>query len=321
MSSLADTSASPPIVARGLVARYGELVAVDGIDLEARAGTCLGLLGPNGAGKTTTIEILEGLRPPQGGEVSILGLSWQESARKIRHRIGVLLQQTDFQDRLQVRETLRLFRSFYDRGRDIDDVLALVGLQDKKGARVMTLSGGQKQRLAVGCALVSEPEVLFLDEPTSGLDPQARRRVWEIVEEFKAGGGTVLLTTHYMDEAEKLADDLIILDHGKVIATGSPSRIIRTLEAESIVEFTLAIDGEGPAPALEKDALRALDGVRDIHVLGEVYTLTVTDTRGVLSGLLSFLEERRILTEDIRTHRPTLEDVFVALTGKHLRDE
>jgi ABC-2 type transport system ATP-binding protein len=316
-------AASPglAIEATGLVKRYGDLVAVDGVDVRVQQGTCLGLLGPNGAGKTTTIEILEGLGVAGEGETHILGLSWKDSEYEIRERIGVQLQDTRLQEKLTVFETLRLFRSFYAHGRDPEEVLELVALKEKSGARVVTLSGGQHQRLALGCALINHPDLLFLDEPTTGLDPQARRRVWEIVEDFKRAGGSVLLTTHYMDEAEKLANDLIIMDHGRTIAEGSPAAIIKSLGAESILEFILADGDEGAAPEVDHDSLAALPCVKDVRSVSGTMTLSVTDTQTALDAVLEWLREHGRKATDLRAHRPTLEDVFVALTGKHLRDE
>jgi len=212
---------------------------VAGLDLTVAAGECFGLLGPNGAGKTTTIEILEGLTPPDGGDVEVLGAPWREGAegRALRERLGIQLQETQLADKLTVAETLELFRSFYRRSHTVDEVLALVELEEKRGARVATLSGGQKQRLSVACALVSRPELLFLDEPTTGLDPQSRRQLWEIIRRFKDAGGTVLLTTHYMEEAERLCDRVAIMDHGKMIALGTPEELIASLGADQIVEF------------------------------------------------------------------------------------
>lgn len=300
---------------RAIVKRYGELVAVGGIDFAARAGTCLGLLGPNGAGKTTTIEILEGLQRPDAGEVRVLGRRWDREGHEIRERIGVQLQETELQAKLTVFETLRMFRSFYREGRDVDEVVARVGLGEKRDGRVGELSGGQKQRLALGCALVNRPEVLFLDEPTTGLDPQARRRVWEIVEEFKAGGGAVILTTHYMEEAERLADELVIVDHGKVISAGTPRAIVAGLEAESIVSLRPRDGAE-----LTAEELGALDGVREARRGGECWTLSVVDTKRAILALLEHLRARGVEVDDLDTHRPTLEDVFVSITGKTLRD-
>jgi len=307
--------------ARGLVKRYGALVAVDGVDLEVERGTCLGLLGPNGAGKTTTIEMLEGLKRPDLGQITILGLEWGRSDRLIRERIGVQLQETDLLAKLTVTETLRLFGSFYRAPRGLAEVLDLVGLEEKRGARVDALSGGQKQRLALGCALVNRPEVLFLDEPTTGLDPQARRHVWEVIDQFKEQGGSVLLTTHYMEEAERLSDRVVIVDHGRVIAQGTPKAVIDALGAEHIVELRPhAADGQ-PAPELvDDDTLRLLPGVREVSRDDGAIRLAVSDTQAALGALLGLLRERGLVVEDLRTHRPTLEDVFVALTGKHLRD-
>jgi len=314
-----DPSANhePAVLARGLVKRYGDLTAVDGIDLEVRRGTCVGVLGPNGAGKTTTIECLEGLKTPDAGEIRVLGRTWGDDAREIQQRIGVQLQETEFQDKLSVFELLRLFRSFYRNGADLEEVIKTVGLEEKRKTFVKQLSGGQKQRLSVGCALLNNPEVLFLDEPTTGLDPQARRRVWEVIESFKGGGGTVLLTTHYMEEAERLADDLVIFDQGRVIAQGSPGSIIASLHAESVVEFSL---GDGGPRTLPEADLAALNGVRSVRYEGSSVVLSVEHTQPVIAALFGLVETRGLVLEDLRTHRPTLEDVFVSLTGRHLRD-
>lgn len=306
---------NPPLLARGLVRRFGDLVAVDGVDLAAEAGTCLGLLGPNGAGKTTTIEMLEGLSAPDAGEITILGSTWREAPTAIREDIGVQLQATELQEKITVGETLRLFRSFYEKGRAWTEVLEIVGLEEKRDARVGTLSGGQKQRLALGCALVNSPRILFLDEPSTGLDPQARRRVWEIVEEFKRDGGTVLLTTHYMEEAERLADHLVIIDRGKTIAEGSPSAIIGQLDAESILEFALP-----PGHDDHESLVATLPAVASAKRIGDLVKLSVTDTQSTLLALLERSRDLGVELDDIRTHRPTLEDVFVTLTGRHIRD-
>jgi len=303
--------------AKGLVKRFGALTAVDGLDLQLAPGTCLALLGPNGAGKTTTIEMLEGLTRPDSGDIEILGRSWATDAREIRERIGVQLQETRLQEKVTVFETVRLFRSFYARGRDPEEVLEVVELADKRGARVETLSGGQHQRLSLACALVSDPEVLFLDEPTTGLDPQARRRVWEIVQGFKVSGGSVLLTTHYMEEAERLADDVVIIDAGRIIAEGSPASVIGSLHAESIVELH---PRDGTGRLLTDAALRSLAGVREVRREGAAFTLVVTDTQASVGALLAHLTQVGVELESLQTHSPTLEDVFVALTGKHLRD-
>lgn len=310
-------SVPPAVRATGLVKRFGALTAVDGLDLVLERGTCLALLGPNGAGKTTTIEMLEGLQRPDAGDIEILGRAWASDPDGIRERIGVQLQETRLTEKVTVHETLRLFRSFYREGRDLAEVLEVVGLTDKRNARVETLSGGQHQRLSLACALVSRPELLFLDEPTTGLDPQARRRVWEIVEGFKNAGGTVLLTTHYMEEAERLADDVVIVDAGKIIAHGSPAAVIGSLHAESVVEMH---PKDGSGDRLLDAALLALPGVGEVRREGSSLTLIVTDTQASVGALLGHLTTVGVELESLRTHSPTLEDVFVALTGKHLRD-
>ena len=288
------------------------------------AGECFGLLGPNGAGKTTTIEILEGLTPPDSGAVEILGTPWRDGAegRALRERLGIQLQETQLADKLTVTETLALFRSFYRQSHTVDEVLALVELEEKRRARVVTLSGGQKQRLAVACALVSKPELLFLDEPTTGLDPQSRRQLWEIIRRFRAAGGTVLLTTHYMEEAERLCDRVAIMDHGKVIALGTPRELIATLGAEHVIEFALT-DG---VPADLVDALRTLGGVTAVRPGadggggGGGLSLTVTELHRTLPALLTLLQQRALDLSLLTTHHATLDDVFVALTGRQLRD-
>ena len=312
----ADSPKAIAVRVSGLTKRYGDLVAVRGIDFEVRQGTCMGILGPNGAGKTTTIEILEGLKQPDSGEVEVLGRSWAKDAEAIRERIGVQLQETVLTEKMTVEETVRLFRSFYARGADCSDVLELVGLTEKRAARVGDLSGGQKQRLALGCALVNEPKLLFLDEPTTGLDPQARRRVWEIVSELKRKGGTVILTTHYMDEAEVLADELVIVDHGSIVTRGTPKDIIAGLEAESVVSL---VPAEGAV--FDDGELGALAGVSEVRREADSIVLSVSDTQRAIGALYQFLDREGLELLDLHTHRPTLEDVFVSLTGHHLRDD
>jgi ABC-2 type transport system ATP-binding protein len=291
---------------------------VAGLDLSVAAGECFGLLGPNGAGKTTTIEILEGLTPPDSGDVEILGTPWREGAggRALRERLGIQLQETQLADKLTVSETLDLFRSFYRHAHTVDEVLALVELEEKRRARVATLSGGQKQRLAVACALVSKPELLFLDEPTTGLDPQSRRQLWEIIRRFRAAGGTVLLTTHYMEEAERLCDRVAIMDHGKVIALGTPADLIASLGAEHVVDFALV--AAIPENLIER--MRGLGGVTAVRSGGSGLSLTVTELHRTLPALLAILQERGLELASLTTHHATLDDVFVALTGRQLRD-
>jgi len=294
-------------------------VAVAGLDLTVGAGECFGLLGPNGAGKTTTIEILEGLTTPDGGDVEVLGSRWRDGAagRALRERLGIQLQETQLADKLTVRETLTLFRSFYKQSHTVEEVLALVELDEKRNARVVTLSGGQKQRLAVACALVSKPELLFLDEPTTGLDPQSRRQLWEIIRRFRAAGGTVLLTTHYMEEAERLCDRVAIMDHGKVIALGTPRELIASLGAEHVIEFALADGIPGDLIA----GLSDLVGVRAVRAAtgGGGMSLTVAELHRTLPALLALLQQQRLELSSLTTHHATLDDVFVSLTGRQLR--
>ena len=317
-------SASPPLRAlttvavRDLHKSYGSVEAVRGLSFEIRAGECFGLLGPNGAGKTTTIEILEGLLAPTAGEVTVLDRRWGRDDREIRERLGVCLQQTQLADKLEVGETVELFRALYRQGREPESVIAEVGLQEKRKARVSSLSGGQKQRLAVACALVGDPELLFLDEPTTGLDPQSRRQVWDIVNAFKARGRTVLLTTHYMDEAERLCDRIAVVDHGLVIAEGTPRELVRSLGGEHVVEISVGEDGRGPlAPAQLLD----LPAVRSVHAEAGHVLLTVTEPHLAIPPLLERLRAEGWQLASLSTRQASLEDVFVSLTGRHLRDE
>src|SRR5262245_37227324 len=307
----------------GLVKKYGEVTSVNGLDLEVHAGECFGLLGPNGAGKTTTVEIFEGLTEANSGNVELLGMRWGTgNDQEMRERIGVALQQTELADKLSVEETLRLFRSFYARGGDVDHIIRLVSLEEKRDARVGKLSGGQKQRLAVACALVGAPDLLFLDEPTTGLDPQARLQLWGVIEKFRAGGGTVMLTTHYMEEAARLCDRVAIMDHGRVIALGAPAELVASLGADQIVEFGVASGAE----ELRESPLLRLPGVTGMRVRetreadGGSYLLTVSEIGAALPALLAELERQNLKLDHLTTHQATLEDVFVNLTGRMLRD-
>src|SRR3954464_3773552 len=250
---------------------YGDVVAVDGLELDIFAGECFGLLGPNGAGKTTTIEICEGLNTPDAGEVRVLGRRWGEHDRELRRLLGISLQETQFSEKLTVGETVELFRSFYPSGPAAEAVIAMVQLQEKTRARVGQLSGGQKQRLALACALVGDPELLFLDEPTTGLDPQSRRQLWELIEEFRSTGRTIVLTTHYMDEAERLCDRVAIVDHGRVIAVGTPRELIASLGVEHVVEFAASKDD-----GLDEQSLGALAGVHTARRKNGGWELAVT---------------------------------------------
>jgi ABC-2 type transport system ATP-binding protein len=310
-------SSTPALRVAGLRKAYGDVIAVDGLDLTVAAGECFGLLGPNGAGKTTTIEICEGLTEPDTGEVEVLGRRWDRDERDLRERLGIQLQETQLAEKLTVEETVRLFRSFYARGRDVNEVIDVVQLGEKRGARVGKLSGGQKQRLALACAIVGDPELLFLDEPTTGLDPQSRRQLWDLIVELRASGRSVVLTTHYMDEAERLCDRVAIVDHGHVIALGTPRELIASLGAEHVVEFTVV---DAPAGALDAEALRALNGVKAAREHGGRWTLEVRELARAVPALLAELARRGLTLGELATHSATLEDVFVSLTGRQLRD-
>ena len=314
---MSQPAAAAALRVRQLKKTYKDVVAVDGIDLEVRPGECFGLLGPNGAGKTTTIEICEGLTDADSGEVEVLGLRWSTDAAALRQRLGIQLQETQLADKLTVAETVRLFRSFYDQGPTPAEVVALVQLEEKQNARVVTLSGGQKQRLALACALVGDPDLLFLDEPTTGLDPQARRQLWDLVDEFKRAGRTILLTTHYMDEAERLCDRVAIVDRGKVISLGTPAELIGSIGVSHVVE--LATDGA--AGRVDLAALRAIPGVDDVREEHGLIRIEAIELHRALPALLEELRRQGTPLSELRTHSATLEDVFVSLTGRHLRDE
>jgi ABC-2 type transport system ATP-binding protein len=311
-----ENSTAAALVIRGLRKSFGEVVAVDGIDLEVARGQCFGLLGPNGAGKTTTIEICEGLTTPDAGTVSLLGFDWKHNATELRQRIGIQLQETQFPDKLKVEEVIALFSSFFRKGLTVEESIASAQLEEKRKSRVAGLSGGQKQRLAMACALVGNPELLFLDEPTTGLDPQARRNLWELVEQLKASGRTIILTTHYMDEAERLADQVAVMDHGRVIALGTPKELIASIGGEQIVEF--AVSGEAP---LDTAKLAALSGIHSYNLHAGLHQLSVSELHTAVPRIFAELASQGLTLTQFRTHSATLEDVFVSLTGRNLRDE
>jgi ABC-2 type transport system ATP-binding protein len=315
------TSAEAALRVRNLRKAYKDVVAVDGLDLEVYRGECFGLLGPNGAGKTTTVEICEGLTVPDSGDVEVLGMRWAADAPKLRQRLGIQLQDTQLSEKLTVFETIRLFRSFFERGPAPDAVITLMQLDEKRKARVGSLSGGQKQRLALACALVGDPAFLFLDEPTTGLDPQARRQLWELIDKFKLEGRTILLTTHYMDEAERLCDRVAIVDHGKQIALGTPRELVASIGAEHLVEFSVGAEFSVDGAGLELGALRGIDGVREVRMDDGTVSMQVTELHLAVPALLDEIGRQGIPLTELRTHSATLEDVFVALTGRHLRDE
>lgn len=310
----------PALMLRGVRKAFADVVAVNGIDLEVTPGECFGLLGPNGAGKTTTIEICEGLTAPDGGEVELLGLNWKNNANELRQRIGLQLQETQFSEKSTVDETLQLFRSFFRRGLTVDESITTAQLEEKRGARVGTLSGGQKQRLAMACALVGDPELLFLDEPTTGLDPQARRHLWDLVDRLKKEGRTIILTTHYMDEAERLCDRVAIMDHGRIIALDTPQQLIASVGGEHIVEFA-AINRENGDGLIDPALLTAIQGVESHRLTAGVHQVSVRELHTAVPQIFAVLTEQGLNLSEFRTHSATLEDVFVSLTGRNLRDE
>src|SRR5437773_1376938 len=295
----------------------GKVEAVRGLNLEIQTGECFGLLGPNGAGKTTTIEILEGLLEPTSGQVTILGHTWKENARELREAMGISLQETRLSENLSVLETVKLFAGFYRQPRAPREVLEQMQLEEKADAWVGKLSGGQRQRLAVATALVGNPKVLFLDEPTTGLDPQSRRQLWEIIRSFQQAGGTVLLTTHYMDEAERLCDRLAIVDHGQVIAEGTPAELIDRLSGHHMVEFQVSGDCDGPALG----AWRALPGVESVRHDNGLVCLNVREPHLTIPALLDAVTKQGKQLLHLTTRQASLEDVFVRLTGRHLRED
>jgi len=308
---------SVAILCRDLRKTYdGKVEAVRGIDLEIPAGECFGLLGPNGAGKTTTIEILEGLLAATSGKVEILGMTWREHERELREWLGISLQETRLSEKLTVRETLTLFASFYREPASIDEVMEELSLTEKADSWVGKLSGGQKQRLAVATALVGNPRVLFLDEPTTGLDPQSRRQLWDIVRQFQKKGGTILLTTHYMDEAERLCDRLAIIDQGRIIAEGSPAELIERLGGHHVLE--IEVSGNG---AVGDAMWRGLPGVQSIRRDEGTISLQVHEPHETIPALLAEVQKQGSKLEHLTTRQASLEDVFVQLTGRHLREE
>jgi ABC-2 type transport system ATP-binding protein len=307
---------SPALTISSLHKSFGEVRAVDGLDLEVVRGECFGLLGPNGAGKTTTIEICEGLTTPDAGTVTLLGYNWREHARELRQRIGIQLQDTQFTEKVTVEETITLFRSFFRKSLSVDQSISLAQLEEKRNARVGGLSGGQKQRLAMACALVGDPEMVFLDEPTTGLDPQARRNLWDLVEQLKIAGRTIILTTHYMEEAERLCDRVAIMDHGRIIAMGSPKELIESVGGDQIVEFAVHENS-----AVDTAIFTGVPGIQSHRLRAGQHQLSVGELHTAVPRIFSLLEEHGLELAEFRTHSATLEDVFVALTGRNLRDE
>ena len=301
---------------QGLVKKYDDVVAVAGLDLEVRRGECFGLLGPNGAGKTTTVEIMEGLTPPTSGLVEVLGLRWDKDGDQLRARIGVTLQETKLFEKLTVEETLRLFHTFYDpkRARDVETVLREMQLGEKRKAWVQKLSGGQRQRLAVALGVMGDPDILFLDEPTTGLDPQSRRALWDTISGLRARGKTVVLTTHYMDEAEFLCDRVAVVDHGKLIALGSPAQLIDDIGGHHLVELATDL----PLPP---EALKDVAGVRSVRAAADGLALSIDEPHVALPALFQRLGERGAKPTRLVSRAATLDDVFLSLTGRTLRED
>lgn len=303
----------PAIQCRNLRKRFGDTVAVDGLALEVRRGECFGLLGPNGAGKTTTIELLEGLQEPDSGEIRLFGELWSDNPGGLRERLGIQLQETELPERLTVAETIALFRSMYREGPSVDELIGMVRLEEKRDDQVKGLSGGQKQRLSLSCAVAGSPDILFLDEPTTGLDPQSRRHIWDICSEFRAAGGTILLTTHFMDEAEYLSDRLAIMDHGSLLVEGTPRELKLSLGGEHVVQF------EGNLP-LDIAELEALPDVSRVDRAADQYRLTTPEPHLLIPRVYRIVEAAGGEVTAMNTHQATLDDVFLVLTGRQLRD-
>jgi ABC-2 type transport system ATP-binding protein len=316
MPTTEDQSNGAALVIHELRKSFADVVAVNGLNLEVKRGECFGLLGPNGAGKTTTIEICEGLISPDAGTVQMFGHSWRDHADELRQRIGIQLQETQFPEKLTVEEVISLFRSFFFRGLTVKQAITMAQLDEKRKSRVGGLSGGQKQRLAMACALVGDPELLFLDEPTTGLDPQARRNLWDLVSQLRVAGRTIILTTHYMDEAERLCDRVAVMDYGRIIALGAPSELIISIGGEQIVEFAI-----GASALLNVAMLTGIQGVKSHRVHAGLHQLFVSELHTAVPRIFESLTAQGLDLTEFRTHSATLEDVFVSLTGRNLRDE
>lgn len=295
-----------------LTKKYNDLTAVDEIDFSIEKGEIFGLLGPNGAGKTTTVEMIEGLRKPDGGSITVCGIDAQKDRERIKEIIGVQLQSTTIYDKIRVGEVIDLFGGYYKKALTTRELLDMVSLYEKKDEYVSTLSGGQKQRVALALALVNDPEVVFLDEPTTGLDPQARRNVWDIVEQLGSKGKTVILTTHYMEEAERLCTRLGIIDHGKIIALETPRNLIARQNLESAIEFT-------SSNGTTSDDFEKIPGVNKVSRDGWDFIIQTSEASRVLGELTRLAEENTIHIDNISVRKATLEDVFLALTGRKLR--
>ncbi len=299
----------------GLRKVYGKVVAVEDVSFEVFEGEIFGMVGPNGAGKTTTIECLEGLRKPDQGRVRILGMDPQRESQAVRECTGMQLQQSNLPDRMKVWEALDLYASFYPKAADWNELLVQLGLEEKRNAFFSKLSGGQKQRLFIALALLPDPQLIFLDELTTGLDPQARHAIWDLVRGVRAKGKTILLTTHFMEEAERLCDRVAILDHGRIVALDTPAALIRSLEAEERVIFSL--DGN-----LSQAVKKILSKVGRLEVQGKQVTVHGKADRStpLVSVVVNLLTKQAVEFHDLRTEQPTLEDVFLNLTGSEMRE-
>ncbi len=311
----ARTAAGPETVlsVEGLTKRYGSLVAVDAISFQVRGGETFGILGPNGAGKTTTLEMIEGLRRPDAGRINLLGLDAVRKRRAVQQRIGVQLQSQALWPELTVEETLKTFRALFRRRVALEGLLERFLLADKRRSLVRELSGGQKQRLSVASALVNDPEVVFLDEPTTGLDPQARHSFWDLIRDMRSQGKTVIVTTHYMEEAEALCDRVAIMDQGCIMALDTPRKLVRGLAFDNTVECTF----DGP---VERERLLALPAVRDVRSEDGAYFLFTNDVSATLAGLMGLTDDNGQRVQGLQVRTATLEDVFISLTGRRLRD-
>jgi ABC-2 type transport system ATP-binding protein len=301
------------IEATGLHKQFRDTHAVRGLSLQVARGEVFGLLGPNGAGKTTSLEMLEGLQSPDEGEIRILGMNWHDHGRSIRGRIGVQFQSTQLDDKLTAREALQMFGSFYPQPRPANDLLRLVQLEDKADAYQSRLSGGQRQRLTLGLALVNNPDVLFLDEPTTGLDPQARRSLWDLVTQLKGEGRTVLLTTHYMDEAEALCDRIAIMDHGRILQLGTPHELIASLQQPSRAEIEFK---DGAPDVTEFASCLGLP----VQARAHHWAIGLSDPKTDLQRMLGCVAALNLPMQQLHVRRATLEDVFLQHTGRNLRE-
>ena len=297
----------------GLKKHYKDVLAVDGISFSVPRASVFTILGPNGAGKTTTLEILEGIREPDAGEIEVFGIRVSRVDRTVKERMGILLQEANFEPYLKVKEVLRLFASFFKHPLPVEEILDRIALTEKANAHVKTLSGGQKQRLALGAALVNNPDLIFLDEPTTGLDPQARRNIWSIITDLKGEGKAIILTTHYMEEAEALSDHVCIMDHGIIIAEGSPQELSAQLGQETIIEFTA---GELPADAMAP----LIEGCKTARMDGELVTVETEDLIATMEHLLAWAKGRDLELKNMVVRQPNLEDVFLSLTGRRIRE-